>query len=695
VPRLLDSVGVSRVIVRHDLVRGLPGRTFADDTVLDAALERVPDLSRQVQGTLDLWVVGDGSSPTVRTYDGLVEAPADPVAGAAAIASMGTDRAIRAASAQSGAIAGVTVDDEPRVSDDVVHWPVPAVESGAATTTVTVTGGTYRLTQRARAAPSLVPAVDAAGPDLVLSDPTRVEVDGVVRSVRPDLRLPVDRADVVAVTAGTRTVSLDGWGRETLAERSGTLARTPSVTVGAATSLTAWAPSTTPARPTPVSEVYDCNNYEPRPARELGLTRTLRQEDGRQVVTLSALDHAACARVELADAEAGRTYRVRVEYRTLEGKRPQLCLWQVSTDGCELTARLALTEDWTPFEAVLTLDEVATGLQVIMQANVGQRLLGRTAVEFRGLSIEALDSVLQDVVFPEEVPETTVDLAPGTHTLRVVGGAAGTVLAPFEPLQDCFRYDDRTPEQAGLRADVLADEPAPAYRMGAVAHTACVGATAPTYGDSALYELSFEARAVDVRDPKVCLFGRGPDRCQRLAPVVWDEEWQEYSVLVSPDPSAVETRLYLYGLRDLDETRQSHVEYRAVRLRPVASTSAVVLVRETPTTPSPTLEWRRTDPTRYPVTVGAGSTVLALRETTAPGWSFQGGAAATKTTVQGWANAWLVDSEVPTEGALVYSPARISRWALLSLPVALVVLVASMVLGVWWRRRRAARESRS
>jgi arabinofuranan 3-O-arabinosyltransferase len=693
VPRLLDAVGVSRVIVRHDLVRGLPGRTFADDAVLDAALERVPGMTRQVQGTLDLWYVGDGSSPTVRTYDGLVSAPADPSSGAAAIGSMGTDRAIEAAKAEPSATAGVVVDDEPRVSDDVVHWPVPAVESGPATTTVTVTGGTYRLAQRSRAAPSLVPSVDRSGPDLVLSDPTRVEVDGVVRSVRPDLRLPVQRADVVAVTAGTRTVSLDGWGRDVLAERSGTNLGPASVTVGAATSITAWAPSTTPARPTPVSEVYDCNNYEPRPARELGLTRTLRQEDGQQVVSLSALDHAACARVELADAEAGRTYRVRVEYRTLEGKRPQLCLWQVSTDGCELTARLALTEEWTPFEAVLTLDEVATGLQIIMQANVGQRLLGRTAVEFRGLTIEALDPVLEDVVFPEEVPETTVALTAGTHTLRVTGGAAGTVLAPFEPLQDCFRYDDRTPEQAGLRADVLPDEPQPAYRMGAVAHTACVGATAPTYGDSALYELSFEARSVDVRDPKVCLFGRGPDRCQRLAPVVWDEEWQEYSVLVAPDPTAVETRLYLYGLRDLDEQRQSQVEYRAVRLRPVASTSAVVLVRETTTEPSPEMDWRRADPTRYPVEVGAGRTVLALRETTAPGWSFQGGAGSTKTAVQGWANAWLIDSAEPIEGALVYSPARFSRWALLSLPVALVAMVAAMVLGAWWRRRRAAREA--
>ena len=33
------------------------------------------------------------------------------------------------------------------------------------------------------------------------------------------------------------------------------------------------------------------------------------------------------------------------------------------------------------------------------------------------------------------------------------------MLAPFEPLQDCFRYDDQTPVQAGLFAKPLPDEP--------------------------------------------------------------------------------------------------------------------------------------------------------------------------------------------------------------------------------------------
>ena len=63
---------------------------------------------------------------------------------------------------------------------------------------------------------------------------------------------------------------------------------------------------------------------------------------------------------------------------------------------------------------------------------------------------------------------------------------------------------------------------------------------------------------------------------------IWNG-WTPYEALLPPDPAAVETRLYLYGMRDLEEKVQSQVEYRGVRLRPVASPSTVVLVREAAT----------------------------------------------------------------------------------------------------------------
>ena len=665
------------------LVRGLPNRSFADDAVLGAALAHIPGMSRTVHGTLDLWLLGDGSNPTVHAYGGLVQAPAAVDAGAAVIGSIDKQRAIEAAKAAPTKPGPRIVDFTPSVSSDVVSWPVPAVDVGPVSTTVTVPEGTY---------PTLVPTVDASGTSLVLSDPTRVLVDGKSQSARPPLHLPVSSADVVAVTAGTRTVSLDAWATP---EARGNPSST-GLPVGSDTPITAWAPASTPAHLTPYSDVYDCDNYEPRPAAELGLRRVLASTPQGVVVRLSARDHAACTRVVVTNARPGTTYRVRLEFRTVTGKRPQICVWQVGTDGCDLTARPGLKGSWTRFETFVKLDRVATGLQVILQANVGQRLLPATVVDYRALAVDALKVVGQARVFPPPASSDKVVLSAGPHTLSVVGGMTGSVLSDFEPLQDCFRYDDQTPQQAGLYVQRLTGEPQPAFRMGARAHTACVGATAPTMGASSLYVLSFEAKKVALRDPKVCLYRRGPDNCLTLPVTQWTTKWQPYSTLIQPDPTAVETRLYLYGLRDLAGKSQSEVDYRAVRLTPVASTSTVVLVRDTPVVPVPAVDWSRVDPTRYPVALSGPGTVLVLRETSAPGWQAQGfpsGVQTTHTAVEGWANAWLVPPG-RTQGSLVYGPARISRYALLALPIALVAAFL-WILAARWLRRRGRRARRA
>ena len=39
----------------------------------------------------------------------------------------------------------------------------------------------------------------------------------------------------------------------------------------------------------------------------------------------------------------------------------------------------------------------------------------------------------------------------------MTGGPSGSTLADFEPLQDCFRYDDQDQEQAGLMAEYSGD----------------------------------------------------------------------------------------------------------------------------------------------------------------------------------------------------------------------------------------------
>ncbi|HWS31441.1 MAG TPA: hypothetical protein VN408_01720 [Actinoplanes sp.] len=666
VPRLLDAIGASRVIVRHDLVRGLPNRHFADGRVLSAAMARVPGATLEVDGLLQVWRVGDGSSPTVRTYDRVLDAPARPEAGAAALGTVASRTAIAARADTSVATTSPRVDDTVAATGDVVYWPVPAVDAGSPVTTVEVPGGRYTVAQRARAAPVLMPRI--AGRRLLLEDPTTVRVDGRTVSRRPDLVVPLPAGrEILALRAGTRRmVSLD-------------VARPAPVPVGAATGITLLAAAREPAKVSGFSPVFDCNEYEPRPRVELGLSATVTGTGEDATIRLSAADHAACARVVVDGAKAGQIFRVRMEYRRVSGARPQICLWQSGTAGCELAARAALNREWTSFEGATTM-ETDGSLQVILHADVGRRLGPRTVIEYRAVRVEAMEEVGTHEVWPPAVPETTVELTAGQHELSVEGGPSGSVLAPFEPLEDCYRYDDRSAEQAGLEAESqIGVDGETTYTLKAVSHLACIGAGIEDYGSASLYELSMEARSVALRNPKFCLFLRGPDLCRKLPAVALYQGWTPYEALVPPDPGTVEARLYLYGLRDLAGSRQSQVEYRGVRVRPVASSAAVVLVRAPAevTAAGAVADWQRNNPAHFSGRI-TGPGVLALAESAAPGWGLTGIDGTAKVTLQGWMGGWTVPGGGSFE--IRYGPSRLSRYAFYLLPATVAVSLGFMYL---------------
>ena len=697
VPRLLDASGIDKIIVRHDLIRDMPGRSIADDDVLTKALKRTEGMTLAAEGELDLWKAPPESGELARAYSNIVTVGARPDAGAAVIGSIGTDSAAMALKSSTKAPLYPVVDDTPQVTDDTVQWPVPAVDEGNPETTVELLPGRFVVAQRARAAAVLTPSLDEQAGRLVFTDPTKVRLDGEVVSERPPLRVPVKRTDIVAVKVGSRAVSLDQWGREALPRAPGMPVARSSVPVGSAAPLTAFAPSKQPADPAPPSEVYDCNNYEPRPAEELKLRKETVQTDAGPAIRLSAVDHAACTRIEIRDAVPGRTYRVRLEYRMVEGKRPQICLWQVGTDGCTLAPRPTINAGWHPYEQIVTVEPDADKLILVLHADVGERLLGKTVTDYRSISIEALDPVLETEIWPPEIPQREIDVEGGKHTLSVTGGLSGSSLSEFEPLQDCFRYDDRTQQEAGLMASYSGDLRDPTITLGARDHMACLGATVPDMGQSSLYRFSLESRPINDRNPKFCLYLRGPDRCQRLPVIAEWDDWTPFATLVGPDAKAVETRVYLYGLRTLEGTEQSRVEYRSVRLNPVASPSSVVLVRQ-PYGGTPDVmderfipvESKRINPTRTDITAGPGAALVALTETNAPGWSLSG--FGKSSAAQGWMASWRVEGQ-PVDAAARYLPASTSRLGLYLLPVALGAAFLAMLTGAWWRRRRLRRSN--
>jgi arabinofuranan 3-O-arabinosyltransferase len=109
-----------------------------------------------------------------------------------------------------------------------------------------------------------------------------------------------------------------------------------------------------------------------------------------------------------------------------------------------------------------------------------------------------------------------------------------------------------------------------------------------------------------------------------------------------------------------------------VRLRPVASTSAVVLVRQEAPAVTSVADWERENPANFSGTVTAsGPAVLAMAESAAPGWTLTGVPGAKKVTLQGWMSGW----QLPAGGdfTISYGPARIARYAFYLLPVTVVL----------------------
>jgi arabinofuranan 3-O-arabinosyltransferase len=379
-----------------------------------------------------------------------------------------------------------------------------------------------------------------------------------------------------------------------------------------------------------------------------------------------------------------------MQFHTVAGKRPEVCLWQLGTDGCGLAPRAPITDAWTTYEQFITIDTVATGLQVVLYANVGVRLGERTVTEYRDISIEALDPISRTTVFPAQVPNTSTHLTAGTHTIAIAGGPSGSALQPFGPLEDCYNTDDSGFQAAGLSATKLANQTGPAFRLTAKDHRACIEAAVPDMGNSSLYELSFEARSVNLRDPRVCLYQRGPDRCSTIPTGGPWKTWNAYRVLVPPDPTSVETRLYLYGLRDISGTQQAVVEYRNIALRPLASAVDVTLVRQQASAPPATTTWKLKTPTTFtaaltgatPMQADGTGTVLSMFESSAPGWRPEGAtglAANTHPKVQGWMNGWVASAST-VSATLYYTPDKIAQIALKILPVALLSAILWMMV---------------
>jgi len=632
----LRSLGVSHVIVRHDLGHVLPGRSLASDTRLMNGLRAVPGLTSPTSfGVADVFRL-----PTRGAAGPLVRS-------ASPWAAPGVPESLIGNAVASLPAAGVTVAPGSRAIPRLA-----AVGPTRPWSSFTTGGDPVRIVS-SFLGPRLVELSARQGPEgnvqLSAAPATRVEIDGepIDQASATTLDLgPID--DVAAVRADEELIALDE-GRATI-----------GVAGGAA--ITAYVRNGRPlALHGSLTDVRDCNATADQSLDDLGIVAAPLPEEGTQAVTLEARSHSACVRVATREVRASVPLLIEVDHRTLVGAPARLCVWEIGPDRCASLPILARARDWETYRAVTMTSPETRGIRLFLYAD-GSPYGDRTRIEYRHLRVSELKAAATGTLPVPDTAPATIPLSAGRHTLATSVDTT-TRLGPWPTsVRDCNAYDDKAFWEAGLRMNRLPALRAPAIQLRAWIHTACVSAPLAGSTPGGTYELRFDVRSLRGEPARVCLWQVGPNECARLPRIQRSSSWTPYRAVVTSEPGTVGLRLFLYADGGKDEG-DSAAAYSGIRLRPIAPVIATVLDGEQDVAAPPTIMATRTGVSSFTARVGTAEEpfILTIGESAADGWTLSAlpeGRTARPVLVDGYAQGWLISEGAPFTASVTYTPDR-------------------------------------
>jgi arabinofuranan 3-O-arabinosyltransferase len=198
-----------------------------------------------------------------------------------------------------------------------------------------------------------------------------------------------------------------------------------------ATRTTGWPRLTTESPfsdPQPIvmssyAPVADCNRYDNRSKKEVGISASTRQLDGVPTLLLTAGDHAACVSFPIKPFEPVARYRVRFDYRGVSGWPPRVCLWQEFAARCARLPELDPSPGWHQLDATVRLDPKAKGLDLFFYADGARDSMTTTEYRHVGVTIDKAEDlfIVQD---PQRTDLPTVEYekrSPAEFRVRVSG----------------------------------------------------------------------------------------------------------------------------------------------------------------------------------------------------------------------------------------------------------------------------------
>jgi len=670
VARLLRSLGVTYVILRHDIdlryfASSRGARHVVDPRTFETGLRAIPSLTRiRSTSVADVYQVRGGGTGALEVARSVLHLRATgPLGLPLAVGSLPAGNAI--------------VDDAVRSTSGAVYVTTPTHP----TMRFFSDGGTVIMASRRTSNELARAAIESGGKrsTLRLTHTATVELDGAGLQPISIATLRVPHGAVAAVGVN---------GRISLVQRKAAL-----VALDPQSQVTAYAAAQRPSNSLErFSAVGDCHSSDTKTLAQAGISAGPLAGEPEPAVRLQARYHSACVYSEVKGFTPRAPYLLRFQYRSLRGRPARVCLSEVGLGRCAALPPLEPSSPtWRTFRAAAPIDPGTAGLRLFLYAD-GARRGSPTVTEYRDLDVMPLRQVASKSVSLGLPPENSISLRPGSHELRVQASQDASLL-PVSSVGDCHHSDAKSLAQAGISGGPLAGNPG-AVRLQARFHSACVSSLVKEFTPGAPYLLSFQYRTLSGRPARVCLWEVGPGRCAALPPLEPSSTWRTFRAVSTADSGTTGLRLFLYADGTGGE-RFTVTEYRRMTVSNAPPFGMVIYPRTAAESAVPSIDWEQAGPTEFRAVLGRvnGASLIVLRESFGSAWKLRWlpvGAAAYHTEVDGYANGWLGEPGPRFRVEIAYEPDIWVHRARMASGIGLLAAGMWAVVGLRKRRPRSS-----